>query len=127
VAEGREDEAFALAGSLLGLGRRLEHSLGESLVGDVMGYACKINTLQALPKDVEIGDTGKTAEELFDLNQEEIDSFTTWTVGINDQIKWHLQNLDDAGVDLYFQIVEERGERAALEWAEAYHGPSPKK
>jgi tetratricopeptide (TPR) repeat protein len=127
VAEGREDEAFALAGSLLGLGGRLEHSLGEWLAGDVMGYVFKSNTLQALPKDVEIGDTGKTAEELFDLNQEEIDSFTTWSLGIDDQIKWHLENLDDAGVDLCFQIIEERGERAGLEWAEAYHGPSPKK
>lgn len=44
---------------------------------------------------------------------------------INNGVTWHLQNLDASGVELFCQLVEERGYHAALNWAEAYHGPAP--
>lgn len=125
IEAGQEEEALALAGDLLGLGRRLEENGGQTLVAEVVGHAFKNNVLRALPQDVEMGDTGKIAEEFLQISEEEISAFSEGMKGFDERIKWHFQNLDDAGVELYFQILEQRGERAALEWAEAYHGPAP--
>jgi len=44
----------------------------------------------------------------------------------NDAVPWHLSRLDEPRLDLYLQILEHRGQREALKWAETYHGPAPK-
>ncbi len=127
LQEGQEDEAFALAGRLLALGQRVDGSPDRSLFNEVVALRLKQGALAALPHDVEIGDTGQTAEQLLQASKAESRTMGAYIGSHNESVVWHLQHFDDAGVELYFQIAEERGERAALEWAEAYHGPAPTK
>lgn len=121
LQEGREDEAFTLAGQMLALSRRLEEYPQRTTTHEILAQNFKRGALYALPNDVEIGDTGQTVQAVKEREKTRItDSYT-----LTNAYLWHMQHFDDAGVELFYQIVEERGERAALQWADAYHGPAP--
>lgn len=125
--DGREEEAFALAGPMLAFGQRLEQRPGANLMTELISRAIQRAILKSLPAEVEIGETGETAEQLFQKVDEQGKRVSRIASSSAESGMWHLQHFDEAGVELYFQIAEERGERAAFEWAEAYHGPAPTK
>jgi len=117
------EAALRLAGDMMAYAKKFAAEPGGGTVTELVTMSIEAGALRHLPADVEIGDSGQTAADRLAQLQERKDSISQ----LVDAVPWHLSHLDEPGLDLYLQILEHRGEREALKWAEAYHGPAPKK
>ena len=123
VADGETDGALLLSGQILALAQQVQQEPSHTAMGDLAALSLQGSALGGLPEDVEIGNTGRTAkQQLASLGLEH----AAWTGAQIEAAQWHLQQLDEGGIDLFFQIKEQRGDAAALRWAETYNGPAPK-
>ena len=127
LKEGGEEQAFALAGQMLSFASHLGERKGSNMMEVLVAHSLRHAVLAGLPAEVEIGETRQTAGELLKVSDEKMNEYKAYSSAVTKDLDWHLQHFDEAGVELYFQIAEERGERAALEWAESYNGPAPVK
>lgn len=117
------DAALSVAGDLLALAGQIANEPSRTLMGELVSHSLEASALKSLPPDVEIGESGQTAaERLAELKN--LKSDISHSAGA---IPWHLAHLDEPGLDLYLQVLDQRGEREAIKWAEAYHGPAPQR
>lgn len=120
VAENRIDDAIALAGDMLAASRKVMQEPSRFAQVEMFGGLMETAALHALPPDVEVGDTGLTAAGYLE-NRESVGGMSYQELG------WHMDRLDEGKLAMYFDIIEQRGEREAQNWVETLNGPAPQK
>lgn len=123
MAAGNVDDAVNLASDMMAFARKVSAEPGGGMVTELVTLSIESGALRHLPPDVEIGDSGQTTADRLAQLKETKESISQAV----DAVPWHLSHLDEPGLGLYLQILEQRGEREALKWAETYHGPAPQK
>ena len=121
MAKNDVEAAMDLAGDMLAFAQIISAESRGGMVTDMVTLSIEAGALRHLPPDVEIGNSGQTAADRL-AQLKELRGEISQAV---DALPWHLSRLDEPGLDLYLQILEHRGQREALKWAENYHGPAP--